>query len=305
VDIDPHSINDVVESLETAMSKFGLDFFTELMSKPGRTFKTFINKVNNLYNDKGEGFKTVKSTAEFIEEAYKLFDNFDSDNMDYCKMLAFTNKQLSEYNKLVRRRLLDNPNQEIVEGDIIMSYKTISAYPNPEQILTNSMEYVVTDVESTTSPDGIAVYRSTLIGDNGNSTEIDIVNPEDYDTFNTVHHIALEKAKKNRSKWKAYYGFKNSHLILESLNKKFESKNLPKKDMDYAYGITVHKSQGSTYQHVIVDGDNIRLAYSIGCSIAEKKGELTPAKKIELAKFSLRLLYVALSRASKSAILYI
>lgn len=55
------------------------------------------------------------------------------------------------------------------------------------------------------------------------------------------------------------------------------------KSIDYAYALTIHKSQGSTFRNVYVDASNIRVA---------KDRDL-----------SLRLLYTALSRATNKAII--
>ena len=74
-----------------------------------------------------------------------------------------------------------------------------------------------------------------------------------------------------------FYEFKNAILILENI---FENNQLLiKKDIDYGYGITIHKSQGSTYNTVFVNGKDINK----NLTIIERK----------------RLWYVAMSRASK------
>jgi len=65
-----------------------------------------------------------------------------------------------------------------------------------------------------------------------------------------------------------------------------EGRNLKvKKDIDYGYGISVHKTQGSTYSNVFVNGQDINK----NTNIVERK----------------KLWYVALSRTNKQATILI
>ena len=65
-----------------------------------------------------------------------------------------------------------------------------------------------------------------------------------------------------------------------------------KKDIDYGFGLSVHKSQGSTFDNVAVDLTDITWYQSL-------KGY----KKAYDINMRNRLIYVALSRARKKAIL--
>ena len=79
--------------------------------------------------------------------------------------------------------------------------------------------------------------------------------------------------------WKFYFDFKNQYVILGDLS--IGDNKLVDKDIDFAYAITVHKCQGSTYENVYID-----------------EGDLDSN---DCASERNRLKYVALSRPRKAA----
>lgn len=90
------------------------------------------------------------------------------------------------------------------------------------------------------------------------------------------------------SKWKDYYAFKRKYLLAANI---INSKGtiIYSRDLDYGFAITAHKSQGSTYDNVFVDVNDM---------IYDKNGEAYN----DYADM-LRRLYVACSRARKELIL--
>lgn len=58
------------------------------------------------------------------------------------------------------------------------------------------------------------------------------------------------------SKWKEYYEFKNNVLLLTNIGD-VNGKILIGRDLDYGFSLTSHKSQGSTYDNVLVDVNDI------------------------------------------------
>ena len=93
----------------------------------------------------------------------------------------------------------------------------------------------------------------------------------------------LEEAQNLRGKaWVRFYEFKNRILVIDDIltgaKDKWYKPEIIKKHIAYGYGITIHKSQGSTYNTVFVNGKDINK----NINDIERK----------------RLWYVALSRAS-------
>ena len=88
-------------------------------------------------------------------------------------------------------------------------------------------------------------------------------------------------------KWNEYYDFKKKYLIATNIFK--DNRLAYSRDLDYGFAITAHKSQGSTYDTVFVDLNDM---------IYDKNGNI-----YSNADDLLRRLYVACSRASHNLIL--
>jgi hypothetical protein len=93
--------------------------------------------------------------------------------------------------------------------------------------------------------------------------------------------IRCKDIKAKRMLWKRYYKLIGSFITPFDL--KYDDRVIKKKSIDYGYALSVHKSQGSTYDTVMVDMGNIMKCLN----------------KIELRQ----LQYVAMSRTRKNILL--
>ena len=233
-----------------------------------------------MINDKGEGY-SVLNRADFSVELSKAFqsDAFKEDR-NYCRYITWTNVNITSVNKWIRENVFKSP-APLVQGELLLSYKTII---NDDAVLiTNSDDYEVTAIEHGVNEYGIEVLLVGLEGiDTGNCSTVQIVLPtqENYALFLQHHFDKLTKAKIKKGRaWVDYFKFKEQHCLLESLfNDENKKQLIVKKDIDYGYGISIHKSQGSTYDTVFVNGADINRNFR-----EEEKR---------------RLWYVALSRTS-------
>jgi exodeoxyribonuclease-5 len=104
-----------------------------------------------------------------------------------------------------------------------------------------------------------------------------------------MHDFLRDMGKLNKSKWKDYYAFRRNNMIMTTIDEYADGRTRPYgeiivKDLDYGYAITGHKSQGSTYEHVLVLENDIDL----NPMIKEKN----------------QIKYVALTRPSKTATVF-
>jgi len=264
-----------------------LDLLTVLrrdISRGSNNFQHVLKNSQNKLNTRGEGFVILREKETFKQY---LIDEFKSPEFrgskEYVKYSAWTNANISGWNKYIRQQIHNDPIDLIVEGDLLMAYKTVTD-TYLQSIITNSEEYIVESVVEAVSGRFINCYKTMIVGVHGGAKRVvNIVKPESYKEFITVHNNLLETAVTyRRHHWQKYYNFKSEHLILETFKDK-SGKVIVKKDLDYGYGCTVHKTQGSTYDNIAINGIDLNRN----------------PKPLELKK----LWYVALSRASKKCII--
>lgn len=246
-----------------------------------------------VVNDKG--FRCLTKTADeqfgngidtFGNEALKFYFSTEyQHSQDYFKFISYTNESVETWSKAFRDKILgDKSSVPFNEGEFLLGYNSILNKKTNDLILENSEEYVITRVEKGNSPLDIPGYYIDLEAEESGSRRVFVVDPNDIVLFKAICEEKLNAAKAyGGGYWNSFYTFKNAHLLLESI---YKNPNLPKyyrnnllckKDLYYNYGVTAHKSQGSTYANV---GINLANIYGI--------------KDVSLRN---RLLYVALSRA--------
>lgn len=161
-----------------------------------------------------------------------------------------------------------------------------------ETIITNSEDYIIKDVTNYTNSDGIKGFLVRFIAIYGGkpTKPLFVVDHSDYNNVAIYYKIAntlIESAKSadkyNRSKrWKEYYAFKERNLLLTNILDN-TGKIKFSRDLDYGFALTSHKSQGSTFNDVYIDINDI---------VFQADGR-TPYSNIDEL---LRRLYVAVSR---------
>ena len=124
-----------------------------------------------------------------------------------------------------------------------------------------------------------------------------IIDHRDKYTVLKYHKIVTEliTAAKNSNgrsirvnRWKQYYDFKKKYLIATNIKDSYGN-TIHSRDIDYGFAQTSHRSQGSTYDVVFVDVNDMIF----------NKNNIPYNNQDEL----LRRLYVACSRARKKLIL--
>ncbi|MBD2771011.1 ATP-dependent DNA helicase [Iningainema tapete] len=223
------------------------------------------------------------------DELISRFQDVDLDqDPNNIRVLAWTNKRVETINKTIRSAIYGEDAEPFVEGEILMAKdviitrddenndrKTIVMYSCQECVIINVKPG---SVRMMTTGAYIDIYTLKIETDTGKEASLLIVHPDSWnymkDYLKDFRTSILREPPENRGKrWQQWYE------ILEIYNLAFHSGNMMHR-LQYAYALTVHQSQGSTFKNVFVDTVNI-----FGCRQNKLRNQL---------------LYVAYSRASEN-----
>lgn len=261
-----------------------------------RTFR-FLEYItahrNEFDSNEIKGYKVCTSN-EFNSLMYNNFNDPElTKNVDFTKIIAYTNAVVSNWNKVIRNAIIEKADTSIItNNDLIISYTTLVNVFN-ECIITNSEDYIIKDVVNYTHPKyaikGFMVRFQAIHGGKVSSPlfVVDHKDPNSVRMYLNLSEKFIDIAKKATAKtraqaWKDYYNFKEGCLLLANIVKS-DGTILYGRDLDYGFALTSHKSQGSTFDTVFVDVNDI--VYD------RNEQPYTDAEQIN------RRLYVACSRA--------
>ncbi len=265
------------------------------------TFLEYLekHKNTNYLNNEGEGF-TICGYNDFTNSITNHFSNEEyTKDIDMYRIVAYTNVCVASWNNFIRNTIIKDCDKAIItKNDLIMSYETI-VDEFLDIVINNSEEYIVNDIvnfkDTTYGFKGFLVKFQLVHG--GKITKpLFVIDHKDKYTilkYNTVITDLIKNAKLANSgtratKWREYYNFKRKYLLAANIVNK-DGRIIYSRDLDYGFAITSHKSQGSTYDNVFVDVNN--MVYDSNGLPYNNQSDL------------LRRLYVACSRARKNLIL--
>ena len=265
-----------------------------------RFLETISKRVGVMnYNDIGEGYSICNPIA-FKSMIDNSFHNEEyTKNIDMYRIVAYTNSCVAGWNKYIRDSIIIDADKNIItKNDLIMSYETI-VNEFMEIVINNSEEYIINDIVNYVDPTynfkGFLI-KFQLVHGGFVTKPLFVIDHRDKYTILKYHQtitnlINLAKSSTGAvrvARWKDYYNFKKQYLIAANVVDK-QGRTLYERDIDYGFAITAHKSQGSTYDTVFVDVNNM---------VYDKNG-YPYANQDDL----LRRLYVGCSRAHKELII--
>lgn len=238
------------------------------------TFLDYITKNNYRMNEDNTKGYQVCNNEQFEDFVYRNFSDEElTKNVDFAKVIAYTNTCVSSWNKFIRNTIIKDADKSIItKNDLLISYTTLVNQFN-DCIIKNSEEYILKDVVNYTHPKynlkGFMVKFIAIYGGRVTSP-LFIVDHKDKFTINMYVKLARQfvqdaynaPVKFRAQKWKDYYNFKESCLLLTNIIKpnpinRFTTEIEFSRDLDYGFSLTSHKSQGSTFDTALVDVNNI------------------------------------------------
>lgn len=248
-------------------------------------FLPHVLKLQDTFNDIGEGY-LLRKGPDYIKEILTHYRSPEAHSDPYdTKLLAFDNITVSTVNKFLRTQLIKST-ELVAPGDLIKGYNTVGEEtdtpPYYSSHIRNSEDYIIKDVqikEVKVLKAYYTVYECTVVG---SGQVLTILHPDSKADFEMELVQRHNNGVQFRS-WRPFYDFKNKLLVNYEVFNSFNDK-VCKKDFDYGYCQTTHKSQGSTYNNVGLYIPSFRTCYHA---------------------FTRRsLLYVATSRTSKTLLFY-
>lgn len=200
-----------------------------------------INIRNDHAGDEGV-WKMTKMA--FKESIYAAAERGEFADGYRAKVLAWRNVKVGEYNQLIRQAMYGATAQP---GKYLIGERIVAAAPcvrGDETLMITDEEAVIEsaiDCQHPLEPKYKAIELKARTEDN-RVVRLIVLHPESQQTFNNDSQHLAHDAKGNGKLWKKFWEHKDLFH-----------------DIKYAYALTVHRSQGSTYENVWVDYQDVLL----------------------------------------------
>ena len=266
--IKTYRLNQIVRQEEDNPIRDLLDLLRFDVAHKTFNFINYITKNPYRFDDYNTKGYAVCNQEDFTRLVYTNFtDERLTNDVDYAKIVAYTNINVSAWNKFVRNAIIkDAAKSVITQHDLFISYITIvNMFKVP--ILKNSEDYIIKEVVNYVHPKyGFKGFLCRFICIHGGSETTPIFVLDHTDNFsvqkylqvldNLIKDAKTANTKVRSVKWKEYFEFKESCLLLVDIKDRLGN-SVANRSIDYGFALTSHKSQGSTFDTVFVDVNDI------------------------------------------------
>ncbi len=214
----------------------------------------------------GEGVEFLNLNRSEVRDSFSsiLSNYFNSENFkkdpEFAKVIAWRNKTVSTMNDLVRKIIYgdESKNSKILKGEKIIANNpiidgTTIIFSTNDEFTVESFKIKTDKVRIDEISENISYYETlvSFIDDEEKNIVkcIDILHEDTQEDFNRIANALKQKAVEKNGKeksWIKYYEFLRRYA-----------------DVSYAYSITAHKSQGSTYVNAFVLEDDIDVNVNV------------------------------------------
>ena len=195
-------------------------------------------------NDGSQGVWKL-TVPDFKRSMYVRAEAGDFADGIACKVIAWRNVRVQEYNTIIRKAIFK---EDAVEGYYLAGERIVAAAPcfrsDDTMLLATDDEALVLRVQEGKHPRE-PKYRSLELlcsTESGATIRLLAIHPESRQQFENDSQMLAHEAKANGKLWKRFW--KHKELF---------------HDIKYAYAITTHRAQGSTYENVWVDYQDILM----------------------------------------------
>lgn len=226
------------------------------------------------------------------EETWKtyLVKAFKSDKSkqdpNYCRALAWRNKTVASLNQYIRESVQGPDVDRFTVGERLLAaehYGIKDAVGKTSTLFATSAEMEVMGVSEGAKGEWLVWYLDVVMLDSeGKQYRIPVLHEDEASRFEAAQKKIKQAALKgDKALWDRYFENRKSFAWV-----------------DYAYAMTVHKSQGSTFSNVFIDMGDIMANTSKARVVLPATGEK------QLIYERNQLMYVGLTRASDRVFIF-
>lgn len=188
----------------------------------------------------GQGVAVTRRGEAFVDSALRAFssDAFRADGT-HARVLAYRNRTVAAYNAQLRRALHGPGAPRFVPGEWIVAQDTWFFEAMPVLINSEEVRVVRAEVEEVFGAETgeWKVWSLTVRGaDDDHARTVRVLHEDEADRYAARLAQLKAKALNEQGDWKPYYALRECFARV-----------------DYAYAMTVHKAQGSTFNTVYLD----------------------------------------------------
>lgn len=264
-----------------------IPILSDLRSKHKSMFSPIISNSGSLYV-----YNNAKSFMLTAADSFNIAIN--KQDVNHCKLVAYTNNRVKGLNACMRK-LLWNDSAEYHRNEFITGYENFEYnhnqfYNSLDYVIINDPKLVYKRIPNYMKLPGYElelydkVYKQLLnVFILSKDISSDYINSL-ADLIEDIRMSAIElKNRGNRTKsntlWRKYFEITKSFASPYDIM--FDNRVIKKKTFDYGYASTTHKCQGTTFNEIFIDMNNLYQ-----CRNAEELRQLQ---------------YVALSRTKTNA----
>lgn len=256
---DDFQLNPVMEDLSPTFTEFE-SIALERVERQGQDSE--ILEVNNALRTAIKSKKPFKAPdpqgrdIEMIKPGHflnHLVESFDADtDLEQYRILSWSNKRVDEINAAIRKKIYGRNPDLFVAGERVVTGKPLKDMEGNVQLSTDEECWVYNVTESTVFDDHTGedykTFRLVLdpvYDEDSGKVIAQVLQPSERDRF-YEQLDGMARAAKNsspqdrRRMWASFWAFKELFA-----------------DIRHCYCITVHRSQGSTFEHVYLDVKDI------------------------------------------------
>ena len=254
--IKSYSLKQIVRQGEDNPVSYLLELLRYDINHKTYKFLNHIQRFKEQFNaDYTKGYQVCDANT-FNQTVYNNFNDEElTRNVDYAKVISYTNLNVSSWNKFIRNSIIADSDKSILtKNDLIISYVTIVNEFN-DCVIKNSEEYIINDIQNFTDSrydknglKGFLVKFQAIHGGDITTPLFVIDHTDSYTVqrYVQINNSMIEAAKTARAnirneKWKSYFAFKEYCLLMVNIISP-DGKIITSRSLDYGFALTAHKS---------------------------------------------------------------